>query len=156
MNAPILSAGLSLAAALAFGGDTKMMPVLERNGAAYVSASALTGGAQIAVKSMPGQEQMVVCHADRCALVKATIREGGKMLLAVKEVAAALGAKAEWSDDRKQVSFQFTQSGTPSAASIALVGQLAPNFRLAKLDGTPVEFADFLGKRVLINSWASW
>jgi len=36
------------------------------------------------------------------------------------------------------------------------IGNLAPDFRLSKLDGSSVRLSDFRGKRVLINSWASW
>jgi hypothetical protein len=36
------------------------------------------------------------------------------------------------------------------------VGSLAPNLRLAKLDGGVVTLDALRGQRVLINSWASW
>ena len=38
----------------------------------------------------------------------------------------------------------------------ARVGRLAPNFRLATPDGTPLALSDFRGKPVLINFWATW
>ena len=43
-----------------------------------------------------------------------------------------------------------------AAEPAAQVGQLAPDLRLTRLDGSPVALADFRGKRVLIDSWASW
>ena len=37
-----------------------------------------------------------------------------------------------------------------------LIGQPAPDFTLNDLDGNPVALADFKGKPVIINFWASW
>jgi hypothetical protein len=156
MKTRLLSACLAMTASLTFGAETKLVPVTEREGMAYVSTSDLGGGGQIAVKSLPGQEQIVVCQGERCAVVKDVLREGGQAWLSVSSVAAALGARAEFDGDKKHVGFHFSTETTTSTDAIARVGQLAPNFRLAKLDGTPVELADFRGKRVLINSWASW
>jgi hypothetical protein len=36
------------------------------------------------------------------------------------------------------------------------VGSPAPDFRLTKLDGSSIALSELLGKRVLINSWATW
>lgn len=36
------------------------------------------------------------------------------------------------------------------------VGEPAPNFRLTTLDGKTFTLAELHGKRVLLNSWASW
>jgi hypothetical protein len=36
------------------------------------------------------------------------------------------------------------------------VGDTAPEFRVTKLDGSAVALSDLRGKRVLINSWATW
>ena len=47
-------------------------------------------------------------------------------------------------------------AGARPSDPTARVGQLAPNFRLPKLQGGTVSLADFRGKRVLIESWASW
>lgn len=35
-------------------------------------------------------------------------------------------------------------------------GELAPNFKLESLDGGTVQLSDFLGKKVIVNFWASW
>ncbi|MBM6996316.1 TlpA family protein disulfide reductase [Paenibacillus sp. DXFW5] len=35
-------------------------------------------------------------------------------------------------------------------------GQRAPNFTLNDLNGNPIQLADYRGKKVLINFWASW
>ncbi len=37
-----------------------------------------------------------------------------------------------------------------------MVGQPAPDFTLAGIDGTPVRLADYKGKYVLLDFWASW
>lgn len=45
------------------------------------------------------------------------------------------------------------QSGTSSTPE---VGQQAPNFTLADLEGNEVSLADFEGRPVIINFWATW
>lgn len=42
------------------------------------------------------------------------------------------------------------------AVPAALVGQDAPSFTLVDLDGSPVRLDDFVGKKVVINFWATW
>ena len=42
------------------------------------------------------------------------------------------------------------------AASPTAIGNPAPDFALADLDGNPVRLADFQGRPVIINFWASW
>ncbi|MEO7039583.1 MAG: redoxin family protein, partial [Candidatus Elarobacter sp.] len=47
-----------------------------------------------------------------------------------------------------------------AAAALALtgpqVGQPAPDFHLTTVDGKPVSLADFRGKTVVLNDWATW
>jgi peroxiredoxin len=49
-------------------------------------------------------------------------------------------------------------SRTPQAhrVNVAAVGEPAPNFELTTLDGRTVQLADYRGKPVLVNFWASW
>lgn len=44
----------------------------------------------------------------------------------------------------------------PPAPRLLREGQSAPEFALETLDGRTVRLADFRGKRILINFWASW
>lgn len=44
--------------------------------------------------------------------------------------------------------------GLPAAG--AQVGDMAPNFALADLDGNPLRLADLRGRPVVLNFWASW
>lgn len=43
-----------------------------------------------------------------------------------------------------------------SMTGVAKVGALAPNFTLQTLDGKKVSLADYRGKAVLVNFWATW
>ena len=133
-----------------------MIRTTERNGRRYVSATALTQQANIAVKSLPGQQQIAICAKDRCGLVQEFLREGNEILLPVEALSQALGARVQFDDKHQSFSLHFSDSVESAATGITRVGQLAPNFRLTRLDGSPVALSDYRGKRVVINSWASW
>lgn len=44
----------------------------------------------------------------------------------------------------------------PGTASVARIGEPAPDFVLADLDGNPLRLADLRGRPVIVNFWASW
>ena len=55
----------------------------------------------------------------------------------------------------------MAESQTPVAHVAAapvpnLVGKAAPPFTVMTLDGTPVSLADYKGKALLVNFWATW
>ena len=156
MRTLLISAWVAGICMTANSASPKMIPVTERNGAAYVPAAELERSAAIAIKRLPGSESVVACSENRCARVKGFLREGDATLVNVAELSKALGFAARFSDDRRQVHFDVQSRFSPADASITGVGDLAPNFRIGRLDGTSVSLADFRGKRVLIQSWASW
>ncbi len=47
-------------------------------------------------------------------------------------------------------------SGDPQSALTPLIGKPAPQFSLQDLHGNKVSLADYKGKAVLINFWATW
>lgn len=44
----------------------------------------------------------------------------------------------------------------PGVPPVVRVGDLAPAFALADLDGNPLRLADLRGRPVIVNFWASW
>lgn len=48
---------------------------------------------------------------------------------------------------------ELNPTGRPPSAE---VGRAAPDFRLAALEGEPVQLSQFRGQYVLVNFWASW
>ena len=152
----VIAAVVASSCAAASAAETRMIPVTQRNGIAYVPASELERSAGIAIKSLPGSDTIAACSEARCARLKEFLREGDVTFVNVTELQKALGLTARFSDDRRQVQLVAKGKFPIADGSITRVGDLAPNFRLARLDGTPVSLADFRGKRVLIQSWASW
>ncbi len=155
MRAWVITALVAGTCMTASAAETRMMPITERNGVAYVSAMELERSAGIAVKKLPGSDEVVVCSENRCARMKRSLHEGAATLVNVAELAKALGFATRFSEDRRKVQFDV-QPKSSADPSITGVGDLAPNFRIARLDGIPISLADFRGKRVLIQSWASW
>jgi len=136
--------------------NEQTVAVIERDGRAYVSAKALTAKAGIAIKTLPGSDQVVACVHDRCAPVKVVAHDQGDTLVEVAALSEATGATAIFDSARRNVAFRLVAQGAPSVDATARVGQIAPDFRLTRLDGSSVALSDYRGKRVLINSWASW
>src|SRR5260221_13448567 len=133
-----------------------MISVMGPGGGAYGPASDLERVVDIAVKRLPADEAVVACTGERCAMIKDFVRKGDEIWVSTAALAKALGLSTRFSPDRSSVSFAFEARDAASGDSPAGVGQLAPNFRVARLDGGTVSLADLRGKRVLINSWASW
>ena len=104
-------AGICMSAGAA---ETRMMSITERNGVSYVSAMELERNAGIAVKKLPGGDEVVVCSENRCARVKGFLREGDVTLVNVAELAKVLGFEARFSEDRRQVHFEFQSKSFPS------------------------------------------
>lgn len=139
--------------------ESSALPIVERGGKAHVSAARLEREAGIAIKSLPGRDELVACWVNRCAIIKDFVADDAEVLVAVESLATSLDAKARFDQTRRNVRFDFSpahEDARPPASGVARVGQLAPDFRLRKLDGSSVALSDFRGKRVLINSWASW
>ena len=121
----------------------------------YVRAADLESSAGIAIKQGPDSDNIVACTADRCAIVPSASGTGGDLLIELNGLADVLGLEVVFDDARQHVTFELNGTGG-TGSKFGQVGSLAPDFRLTKLDGSSVALSDFRGKRVLINSWASW
>jgi Redoxin len=141
---------------IGYGAESStMMPVVEHGGRTFVRAVDLERDAHFAVTTLPGNDAIVVCAGGRCALVKDYVRTGDQISVSTSALAAALGLRPRFSADRKSVSLSLAAQPV-DGDRLPRVGELAPNFRIPLLDGGTVSLSEFRGKRVLINSWASW
>lgn len=137
--------------------DNQTVSVVERDGREYVGAKAIASILQIGIKPLPGRAEFAVCHQDRCALVQTVVAAAnGDHLVEVQALAKALDAEAIFVAGRQSVGFKFSKSTTTESDELPQIGGFAPNFTLTTLKGEAVSLADFRGRRVLINSWASW
>jgi len=68
----------------------------------------------------------------------------------------ALALTATRSADARAVVLEFAPQTGLGASPVAEVGQLVPDLLLRGLGGEPISLRAFRGRRVLINSWASW
>ena len=153
----ILALALMLGAyALGRSDEPKMTPVMEQDGTTYVAGTALARDAAIAIKKLPGSDFVVACSGERCAQLKDFMKKGDELWVSTAALTKALGLSARFTDDKRQVRFDVVAHEPSASDAAARVGQLAPNFRLPKLEGGTVSLADSRGKRVLIESWASW
>jgi hypothetical protein len=124
----------------------------------HVSASELEREAGIAIKALPGRSEWVVCIEERCALITEVRERNGEQFIEVAALAGALNLEVEVELESAAVRFRFRDApgGEDGGEARLGVGQLAPNIKLPRLDGTFISLAELRGRRVLINSWASW
>jgi len=131
-----------------------VLPTMERAGRAYIDAVILETQAGMATKNLPGQEALVICHGERCVLVRDYFLEEGRWWLAAPSLAHALDASLAM--EGRQAVLTLPDSLAPPASNALGVGDLAPDLELPLLDGGRIRLSDLRGQRVLINSWASW
>ena len=131
-------------------------PLLSSRGKQFVQAAALGREAGVSVKRLPGSDAVAVCIQDRCAAIEGSFEEEGQLWLPVAPLADVLGLVLQPAPDGQSASISLGSSPGSRGTGVPKVGSLAPNFRLPRLDGSMLALSDFRGKRVLINSWASW
>lgn len=133
-----------------------MISVEDHNGTAYVAGAELARKAAIAIKRLPGSDAVVACSSERCARLNVFFDRDKETLVGIDDLSRVLGLSPRFSDDRRQVWFQVEARSRTESGGPIRVGDLAPNFRLTRLGGGEVALAELRGRRVLINSWASW
>lgn len=140
-----------------YAADEPTIAVLEREGQSYVSAKELASVLHIGVKQLPGRAEYAVCFEDRCALMTNVMTEAkGGQLVEIHALAKALNAEAIHSPGARFTKFMFSKSQVENLANLPQPGNFAPDFTLTTLAGKTVSLSDYRGRRVLINSWASW
>lgn len=143
--------------AVGFLGGTVLaapLPVVKAGGVAYVSARDLEKQAGIAIKPL-SEGVYVACSEDRCALLRLTRLTGDEVQVALDELARSLGVEVGFAEDGRAATLAM-KAAAETAGSTGMPGTLAPQVEWVGLDGGKVSLAQFRGRRVLINSWASW
>ena len=84
------------------------------------------------------------------------VTDGDTLLVPVLALSEAMNLTANFDDSRRLVTFVSAPRESAVRTGPARVGTIAPNLRLTQLDGTPITLDELRGRRVLINSWASW
>ena len=121
-----------------------------REGKDYVRSQSLKG-AGIEFKNLPGEPRLALCTSNSCVLVSDFLREDETLWIARSELETA-GVKFTELNGKWQVNILPVKPGETGTR----VGAFAPAIQFELLDGRRVRLADFTGKRVLINNWASW
>lgn len=137
---------------------TVKLKLIQREEVNYVSAFELEQEAGMAVKSLPGQDAIVLCRDDQCVLVQEFRRVDDQLWVDVRAIESALGMVLviDESSSTVLISMEPSKSGSRADDADLGVGSLAPQLQLARLDGGSITLSELRGKRVLINSWASW
>jgi len=96
-----------------------------------------------------------LCRGERCVPIPASRRDGflrNGEFVNLSALARQLGQQVVH-DDTHEVWFfsEATDSRRDAMASLK-----APDFTLPDLDGKPHSLADYIGRRILLLSWASW
>lgn len=155
MRFPVLAA-LTLLWLMPTSGVAAPLVVVLRNNEPHVNAAALEREAGIVIKRLPGSGEFVACGTGQCAVLKSVVSDGETLLVRLSDLTEALHLKAAFDEDRRHVTLTPEPREAAAAAGPLQPGVIAPNFRLTKLDGSPVSLDEFRGRRVLLNSWASW
>ncbi|MBM3881491.1 MAG: hypothetical protein FJ387_17495 [Verrucomicrobia bacterium] len=137
-------------------GEPAPIALILRNQQEYLPGRDLETHAGIAVKPLPNQDDWVACAQDRCARLSGIRREGDLILVPLTNLTRALALTATRSADARAVVLEFAPQTGLGASPVAEVGQLVPDLLLRGLGGEPISLRAFRGRRVLINSWASW
>ena len=134
------------------------MRCMEHDGRPFVSARDVESETGIAIKTLPGRDAVVACKKERCVMVPETRTMDGGLWVSAELLAEGFGAS--WDVDRENDVVRFRFGKSPGemrpAEGEEVVGSLAPDMRFSLLHGGTLSLKDLRGKRVLINSWASW
>lgn len=155
----ILSAVASLAIAdpsIRIDGRTIEMdpPPIVQGDDAFVTLDSFAEAIGLEAKIVAEDRLAVLCNDAVCIPVQLGGEKSrtidGVLRVSLRALAESTGHSLAISADRIELSHSPKPRGTLA------VGETLPNVILTDLDGNPVHTADFLGKRILICTWASW
>jgi hypothetical protein len=122
----------------------------EFEGKRYVSSASLKE-AGIEVKRLPGERKLAVCTSNKCFVISDFVPDERSAWLGSVALEAA-GVKIIEANGTWNIIIEADATKETGTR----VGSFTPNLQFALLDGRTMRLSDFVGKRVLINNWASW
>ncbi|MFQ5492367.1 MAG: TlpA family protein disulfide reductase [Phycisphaerae bacterium] len=147
-------------ASLRIDGKTVFLdpPAVFESGQVFVSAAALAAAIGMTAKTVAPDRLVVLCTEVACVPVH--LRPGdartiaGRRVVNLERLAGALGYKME--QDGSTASLTRPTHVDAGASQVLAEGSMLPDVVVSDLAGRPVHLAKFLGRRLLICTWASW
>jgi hypothetical protein len=143
---------------IAVGDSLLKVPVHRSEGRGYVPAEPLAQALGVEIKA-EGSAALAFCVLDVCALVPTdgsdarVVRRDGRVWVSLNAVPELLYAQYAWDEGRGMLTLARDRGGSPGGLS---PGQALPPLTLPDLDGKDVSFSSFLGRKMVLFTWASW
>ncbi len=132
-------------------------PIID-GGHAFIPLDAFAKSQHLTAKTVVKDKLVALCGEVSCTFVHITPDDtrtvNGKAFILADRIAAAMNLDLEISESSIVLSkpargSDAQHAGLPDGATL-------PDIVLTNLDGQPVHLSDYLGKRLLICTWASW
>ena len=125
---------------------------------AFISPDVFAGAIGLTAKTVAAGKLMILCSDVSCLPVHLTAADvrpvGDRVFVDARRLAIAAGYSAQIEGDDVKIT-RNKKAGQNVDFELAPDSML-PDVVLTDMDGREVHLADFLGRRVLICTWASW
>jgi len=125
---------------------------------AFISPDVFAGAIGMTAKTVAAGKLMILCTDVSCLPVHLTAADvrpvGDRVFVDARRLAIAAGYSAKIEGD--DVKITRNKKASPNVDFELAPGSMLPDVVLTDMDGNEIHLADFLGRRVLICTWASW